>query len=88
MGSRLFCYASSVRILVTGSTGHLGEALVRSLRDDSHEVVGLDQTERAVPEPGARGKLIAISYWDLWFAMVAAKDMRGRSGLLLTRRLH
>jgi UDP-glucose 4-epimerase len=45
VGSRLFCYASSVRILVTGSTGHLGEALVRSLRDDSHEVVGLDVLE-------------------------------------------
>lgn len=31
-----------MRILVTGSSGHLGEALVRSLRDASHEVVGLD----------------------------------------------
>jgi nucleoside-diphosphate-sugar epimerase len=28
--------------LVTGSTGHLGEALVRTLRNTSHEVVGLD----------------------------------------------
>lgn len=31
-----------MRILVTGSSGHLGEALVRSLRYASHEVVGLD----------------------------------------------
>jgi UDP-glucose 4-epimerase len=31
-----------MRILVTGSTGHLGEALVRTLRHTSHEVVGLD----------------------------------------------
>ncbi|AUX39620.1 NAD-dependent epimerase [Sorangium cellulosum] len=31
-----------MRILVTGSAGHLGEALVRTLRDTSHEVVGLD----------------------------------------------
>jgi UDP-glucose 4-epimerase len=31
-----------VRILVTGSTGHLGEALVRTLRDEGHDVVGLD----------------------------------------------
>jgi UDP-glucose 4-epimerase len=31
-----------MRILVTGSSGHLGEALVRSLREDGHEVVGLD----------------------------------------------
>jgi UDP-glucose 4-epimerase len=31
-----------VRILVTGSAGHLGEALVRTLRDAGHDVVGLD----------------------------------------------
>jgi UDP-glucose 4-epimerase len=31
-----------VRILVTGSAGHLGEALVRVLSDAGHEVVGLD----------------------------------------------
>jgi nucleoside-diphosphate-sugar epimerase len=30
------------RVLVTGSSGHLGEALVRTLRADRHEVVGLD----------------------------------------------
>ena len=31
-----------MRILVTGSSGHLGDALVRRLREDGHEVVGLD----------------------------------------------
>ncbi len=31
-----------MRILVTGSAGHLGEALVRVLRDAGHDVVGLD----------------------------------------------
>jgi nucleoside-diphosphate-sugar epimerase len=31
-----------MRVLVTGNAGHLGEALVRTLRDTSHEVVGLD----------------------------------------------
>ena len=31
-----------MRILVTGSAGHLGEALVRTLQDRKHEVVGLD----------------------------------------------
>ena len=31
-----------MKILVTGSSGHLGEALVRTLRDRGHEAVGLD----------------------------------------------
>ena len=31
-----------MRILVTGSAGHLGEALVRSLEDSDHEAIGLD----------------------------------------------
>ncbi len=31
-----------MRVLVTGSSGHLGEALVRVLRDEGHEVLGVD----------------------------------------------
>jgi UDP-glucose 4-epimerase len=31
-----------MRVLVTGSAGHLGEALIRTLQNTSHEVVGLD----------------------------------------------
>src|SRR5437867_3799203 len=31
-----------MRVLVTGSAGHLGEALARTPRDLQHEVVGLD----------------------------------------------
>ena len=31
-----------MKILVTGSSGHLGEALVRTLRAAGHEVAGLD----------------------------------------------
>jgi hypothetical protein len=31
-----------MKILVTGSSGHLGEGLVRTLRQSSHEVIGLD----------------------------------------------
>jgi nucleoside-diphosphate-sugar epimerase len=36
-----------VRILVTGSAGHLGEALVRTLREAGHAVVGLDRLTSA-----------------------------------------
>lgn len=31
-----------MRILVTGSAGHLGEALVRCLKDSEHDVLGID----------------------------------------------
>jgi UDP-glucose 4-epimerase len=31
-----------MKVLVTGSAGHLGEALVRTMQDAGHEVVGLD----------------------------------------------
>jgi UDP-glucose 4-epimerase len=34
-----------VRILVTGSSGHLGEALMRVLPGEGHEVIGLDLLE-------------------------------------------
>jgi nucleoside-diphosphate-sugar epimerase len=36
-----------MKVLVTGSSGHLGEALVRTLRDAGHEPVGLD----VIPSP-------------------------------------
>jgi nucleoside-diphosphate-sugar epimerase len=32
-----------MKILITGSSGHLGEALVRTLRGTAHQVVGLDR---------------------------------------------
>src|SRR5258707_15327668 len=35
-----------MKALVTGSSGHLGEALVRTLTDLGHEVVGLDILDR------------------------------------------
>lgn len=34
-----------MRTLVTGSSGHLGEALIRTLREQRHDVVGLDIRE-------------------------------------------
>jgi nucleoside-diphosphate-sugar epimerase len=36
-----------MKLLVTGSAGHLGEALVRTLQESKHEVVGLDILESA-----------------------------------------
>ena len=33
-----------MRILVTGSSGHLGEALVRTLRASTNEIIGIDRT--------------------------------------------
>src|SRR5438132_8181913 len=33
---------TSMKVLVTGSAGHLGEALVRTLRNTNHEVSGVD----------------------------------------------
>jgi UDP-glucose 4-epimerase len=42
-----------VRILVTGSAGHLGEALVRSLREAAHDVVGLDLLDSAYTDVSA-----------------------------------
>jgi UDP-glucose 4-epimerase len=39
-----------MRILVTGSSGHLGEALARTLRDEGREVIGLDILESPVTD--------------------------------------
>ncbi len=33
---------AAMKILVTGSSGHLGEALVRTLMNTNHKVVGID----------------------------------------------
>jgi UDP-glucose 4-epimerase len=39
-----------MRILVTGSSGHLGEGLVRTLRNGPHEVVSLDRKTGALTD--------------------------------------
>jgi nucleoside-diphosphate-sugar epimerase len=44
-----------MKIIVTGSSGHLGEALVRTLQGTIHEVVGLDRT--ASPFTGRVGTI-------------------------------
>ncbi|HET9081708.1 MAG TPA: NAD-dependent epimerase/dehydratase family protein [Trebonia sp.] len=36
---------AAARVLVTGSSGHLGEALVRVLRDGGYDVTGIDVTQ-------------------------------------------
>jgi UDP-glucose 4-epimerase len=45
-----------MKILVTGSSGHLGEALARTLREQGHRVVGLDLT--ASPETTHTGSIV------------------------------
>jgi nucleoside-diphosphate-sugar epimerase len=35
----------NMKVLVTGSAGHLGEALVRTLKDQGYEVLGIDQID-------------------------------------------
>jgi nucleoside-diphosphate-sugar epimerase len=42
-----------MKVLVTGSAGHLGEAVVRTLKDMKHEVIGVDI--RASPFTSAQG---------------------------------
>ena len=44
-----------MKILVTGSSGHLGEALVRTMQGTTHQVVGLDRT--ASPFTGRVGTI-------------------------------
>src|SRR5687767_1914980 len=44
-----------MKVLVTGSSGHLGEGLVRTLRDGDHEAIGLDRV--ASPYTAHRGSI-------------------------------
>jgi UDP-glucose 4-epimerase len=67
-----------MRILVTGSSGHLGEALVRTLRASSHEVVGLDLTASAHTD-------IVGSVAD---ASCVRRAMHGVDAVLHTATLH
>src|SRR5262249_32902291 len=67
-----------MRILVTGSAGHLGEALVRTLRNTTREVVSLDR----VPSPftGNVGSITDRSF--------VKRCMRGVAAVLHTATLH
>src|SRR3546814_7461971 len=58
-----------MKVLVTGSAGHLGEALVRSLREQGREVVGLDIL--ASPYTSAVGSLMDRAFLRRCLAGVA-----------------
>jgi len=67
-----------MRILVTGSAGHLGEALVRTLRDAAHDVVGIDIA--ASPCTAAVGSVADRDFVD--------RCMRGVQAVLHVATLH
>jgi UDP-glucose 4-epimerase len=67
-----------MKILVTGSAGHLGEALMRRLQGSAHEAVGVDL--RASPHTTHVGSIAdraAVAHW-----------MRGVGAVLHTATLH
>jgi UDP-glucose 4-epimerase len=67
-----------MRILVTGSAGHLGEALMRSLRASAHEAVGIDIAASAYTD--AVGSVADPDFVD--------RHMRGVRAVLHTATLH
>lgn len=67
-----------MKILVTGSAGHLGEALARVLRGANHEVVGLDV--RSSPFTSVVGSVLDPH--------VVERAMRGVEAVLHTATLH
>jgi nucleoside-diphosphate-sugar epimerase len=70
--------SSFMRILVTGSSGHLGEGLVRALAETPHDVVGLDVV--ASPFTSAVG---STANRDL-----VRECMRGAGAVIHTATLH
>src|SRR5262245_41319090 len=70
--------AEDMRVLVTGSSGHLGEALVRTLQGTRHEVVSLD----VVPSPFTTnvGSITERSHVE--------RCMRGVDAVVHTATLH
>lgn len=67
-----------MKLLVTGSSGHLGEALVRTLSNSGHQVLGLDIT----PAPSTT---IAGSILD---RTLLQQSLRGVDAILHTATLH
>lgn len=67
-----------MRILVTGSSGHLGEALMRTLRDAAHDAVGIDIAPS--PYTDAIGSIADREF--------VARHMRGAQAVLHAATLH
>src|SRR5271166_3223284 len=67
-----------MRILVTGSTGHLGEALMRSLEHSRHQAIGLDIKHS--PFTHQVGSITARSF--------VKRCMQGVDAVLHTATLH
>lgn len=67
-----------MRYLVTGSAGHLGEALVRTLKEQGHSVIGLDVLASTFTE--VVGSITSRA--------VVAQCMRGVDAVLHTATLH
>jgi nucleoside-diphosphate-sugar epimerase len=67
-----------MRVLITGSAGHLGEALVRTLQGTSHEVVGLDRV--ASPFTSRVGSIADRSF--------VKRCLQGVDAVLHTATLH
>ncbi|MDQ1392842.1 MAG: hypothetical protein QOF30_1819 [Acidimicrobiaceae bacterium] len=72
---------SEEKILVTGSSGHLGEALVRVLRARGHPVVGLD----VVPSPFTT---IVVSIADRADRDAVRASLAGVQGVIHAATLH
>ena len=68
----------TMKILVTGSSGHLGEALVRTLHGTTHQVVGLDRT--ASPLTGRVGTITDSDF--------VRQCMQGVDAVIHTATLH
>jgi nucleoside-diphosphate-sugar epimerase len=67
-----------MRVLVTGSSGHLGEALVRTLRTSGHGVVSVDST--ASPFTSNLGSIVDRNFVN--------ECMRGVEAVVHTATLH